>query len=113
VGFRNFGTVFKISPAGALSTLHSFTGGSDGPINEATTVKLVSFERPQPLNWRGFCHLTTLHQFYGYGMSAYLRARWIPGFRQPTDIPIPYFRLQTLMTLLGQRSATCLLVVSV
>jgi len=30
VGFRNFGTVFKISPAGALSTLHCFTGGSDG-----------------------------------------------------------------------------------
>ena len=81
VGFGNFGTVFKISPAGALSTLHSFAGGSDGAYVAAPLIQASdgNFYGISSLGGKGADgtifrmtpggDLTTLHQFYGYGVS--------------------------------------------
>jgi uncharacterized repeat protein (TIGR03803 family) len=87
VGFRNFGTVFKISTAGALSTLHSFAGGSDGAYVAAPLIQASdgNFYGISSLGGKGADgtifrmtpagNLTTLHQFYGYGVSGN-----VPGF---------------------------------
>jgi uncharacterized repeat protein (TIGR03803 family) len=81
VGFRNFGTVFKISTAGALTTLYSFTGGSDGAYVAAPLVQASdgNFYGISSLGGGGADGtifrmtpagaLTTLHQFYGHGVS--------------------------------------------
>jgi uncharacterized repeat protein (TIGR03803 family) len=81
VGFGNFGTVFKISPAGAFSTLHSFTGGSDGayvaaPLMQASDGNFYGISSLGGTGADGTIFritprgdLTTLHQFRGPGIS--------------------------------------------
>lgn len=38
-GYSNYGTIFKISPSGAFTVLHSFTGGSDGAVPTGNLVQ--------------------------------------------------------------------------
>lgn len=38
-GAQGYGVVFKLSPNGAETVLHSFTGGSDGTVPEAGLIK--------------------------------------------------------------------------
>src|SRR5262249_31701354 len=71
----NAGTLFKVAPSGALSLLHTFTGGVDGgqPIGLTRAPDGTIFGVTQGQIYRGTPSgaKTTIHNFIGFTLANY------------------------------------------
>jgi uncharacterized repeat protein (TIGR03803 family) len=87
----NFGTIFKITTSGALTTLYSFTGGSDGsfpaaPLLQGSDGNFYGISSNGGTGQAGTIFrvtpsgtLTTLYEFYGLGTPAQYPSETVLG----------------------------------